>query len=113
MAPCRRIAELLGLVTLLVLPLACRGGGKWVVPTSAAGQVGKQIQISGVIRYYDLEGGFYAIDASDDVTYNPTNLPSEFKKDGLAVEAEAYRRDDRVGIHQIGPIVELKRIRRR
>jgi hypothetical protein len=29
-----------------------------------------------VVRYNELEGGFFAIRGSDDVTYDPTNLPA-------------------------------------
>ncbi len=99
----------------LLLALAACGGGKsdWVVPTPAPEKTGQPIHLTGVVRYYELEGGFYAIRGADGVTYNPTNLPSEFRKDGLPVDAEARRRDDAVGIHQVGPIVELERIRAR
>jgi len=61
----------------------------------------------------ELEGGFFAIRGDDSVTYNPTNLPAEFQQDGLAVEADARRRDDMAGIHQVGPLIQLERIRRR
>ena len=60
-----------------------------------------------------LEGGYFAIRGEDGVSYDPTNLPAEFQKDGLKVEAEARRRDDMMGIHQGGPIVQLVRIRAR
>jgi hypothetical protein len=50
---------------------------------------------------------------NDGVTYDPTNLPPEFQKDGLTIEAEARRRDDMMGIHQVGPIVQLVRVRAR
>jgi hypothetical protein len=99
----------------LLLGLAACGGSEadWVVPTPAAERVGPSIRITGTVRYYELEGGFYAIRGDDEVTYDPTNLPAAFRKDGLAVEAEARLRDDMLGIHQVGPIVELERIRAR
>ncbi len=101
-------------IALLVTLAACgNGGAKWVVPRPAAAPVGRQISITGVVRHSELEGGFYAIHGDDGVTYDPTNLPPEFQKDGLRVEAEARRRDDAVGIHQVGTIVQLERIRRR
>jgi hypothetical protein len=46
-------------------------------------------------------------------TDDPTNLPPAFQRDGLRVEAEARRRDDMMGVHQAGPIVQLVRIRTR
>jgi len=99
---------------VLVLSGACAGSdGAWVLPTPAAERVGPQIRIAGVVRHSDLEGGFFAIQGDDGVTYDPTNLPAEFQQDGLAVEAEARRRDDVMGTHQVGPIVEIERIRRR
>lgn len=108
-----RLAPALGRMLLLLAVAACgSGGGDWVVPTPAAGTAGEKIHITGVVRHHDVEGGFYAIHGTDGVTYDPTNLPAEFGKDGLEVEAEARRIEDAVGIHQVGTIVELERIRR-
>ena len=67
------------------------------------GRTGRtKIHITGVVRRSELEGGFYAIRGNEGVTYDPTNLPPEFAEDGLQVEAEARRRDDMAGIHQVG-----------
>jgi hypothetical protein len=99
---------------LLLVLVGCGGSGAdWVVPSPAAEEVGQQIHLTGQVRYYGLEGGFYAIRGDDEVTYDPTNLPEEFQRDGLPVEAQARRRDDLSGIHQVGPIVQLERIRTR
>ena len=99
---------------LLVMLIACGGGqADWVTPTPAAEKGGQQIHITGVVRHFETEGGFYAIRGSDSVTYDPRNLPPEFQKDGLGVEADARRRDDVMGIHQVGVIVDLERIRAR
>ncbi|HUF36805.1 MAG TPA: hypothetical protein VMN37_12695 [Gemmatimonadales bacterium] len=102
-------------ILLLLLGLAACGqdGGDWVVPTPAADQLGPQVRITGVIRRSELEGGFYSIEGDDGVTYDPANLPQEFQQDGLRVELDARRRDDMAGIHQVGPIVQVERIRRR
>ena len=98
----------------LLLLTACAGNdGSWVLPTPAAQEVGPLVRITGIVRHSDLEGGFYAIQGDDGVTYDPTNLPAEFQEDGLAVEVEARRREDAMGIHQVGPIVEIERIRKR
>jgi hypothetical protein len=108
------------LSTALRLPLflgllACNSSGAdgWVRVTPAAGPGGEPVRIVGVIRHLTVEGGVYVIRSDDGVTYNPTNLPPEFRQDGLAVEAEGRRRDDMGGIHQVGPLVELDRIRAR
>ena len=71
------------------------------------------ITIVGTVHYSDVEGGVYTIRTDDGVSYDPTNLPAEFKKEGLAVEAEARKQDAMAGIHQVGPIVRLTRIRTR
>jgi hypothetical protein len=98
--------------SFLMILMACGGGQtEWVTPTPAAEKQGQQVHITGVVRHLELEGGFYAIRGSDSVTYDPRNLPPEFQKDGLAVEADARRRDDVMGIHQVGVIVDLERIR--
>ena len=99
---------------LLVMVIACGGNqADWVTPTPAAEKGGAQIHIIGVVRHLETEGGFYAIRGTDSVTNDPRNLPAEFQKDGLNVEADARKRDDMMGIHQIGVIVDLERIRSR
>jgi hypothetical protein len=97
---------------LLAAPSACRqADGDWVVPRPAAQGSGPRLEITGVIRYSELEGGSYAIEGSDGVTYDPSNLPPEFQKDGLPIEAIARRSEDAAGIRMVGPIIELERIR--
>ena len=112
-----RILTVVGAVTAVILLAAlpaCQSQKEnWVVPERPAAATGEQLHITGVIRHLDLEGGVFTIQADDGTTYNPINLPTEFQKDGLAVEAEARRRDDMAGIHQVGPLIELERIRAR
>ena len=106
-------------LVLLLAVAACANGAAgrdeagWVTPSPAAEEGGTDVRITGVVSHVELEGGFYAIRGDDGVTYDPTNLPPEFQKDGLKVEAEARGRDDMMGIHQAGPIVQLVRIRAR
>ncbi len=83
----------------------------WIELSSAA--VTSPLRLSGTIRHVDLEGGLYVIRVADGTQYNPLNLPDELKADGLAIEAEARRRDDTMSIGMIGTIVELLRIRKR
>jgi hypothetical protein len=93
---------------------ACGGNGSdWVAAAPADDTGGTAVHITGVVKHYDLEGGFYAIQGDDGATYDPTNLPKEFQKDGLAIEAEAKRQPARMGIHQKGTIVAIERIRLR
>jgi hypothetical protein len=106
-------------IMLLMGVAACANGAAghdeagWVTPSPAAEEAGTEVRITGVVKHLELEGGFYAIRGDDGVTYDPTNLPPAFQRDGLRVEAEARRRDDMMGVHQAGPIVQLVRIRAR
>ncbi len=67
---------------------------------------------TGTIRFYSLEGGFFAIRGDDQVTYDPLNLQDDFKRDGLRVRFRARIRSDMGGVHMVGPIVELLEIAR-
>jgi hypothetical protein len=77
--------------------------------TAAADSV---VTINGVVRHFDLEGGFYAIRGDDGVTYDPSNLADDFRQDGLRVRARARLRPDMGGIHMVGPIVDIIEIER-
>ncbi len=72
--------------------------------TAAADSI---VTITGVVRHFDLEGGFYAIRGDDGVTYDPSNLADDFRQDGLRVRARARLRPDMGGIHMVGPIVDI------
>jgi len=85
----------------------------WVMLPATADTTGTPLTLVGTVHYTDVEGGVYTIRSDDGVSYDPTNLPAEFKKEGLAVEAEARKQDAMAGIHQVGPIVRLTRIRTR
>ena len=65
----------------------------------------------GHIAFLDLEGGFYAIESDDGVTYDPQSLPDGFKIDGLRVRFTVRIVTGVFGIHQAGPIVEVLDIR--
>ncbi len=72
-----------------------------------------QMEITGVIRYHTLEGGFYAIQGDDGQVYNPTNLSEEFHQDGLPIVAKLRVRRDLVSSRQMGTLVEVLEIRKR
>ena len=65
------------------------------------------VEIQGTVVRKDLEGGFYAIEGDDGRTYDPINLPEFFKKNGLRVRVTARYKNDVVGIHMAGDIVEI------
>ena len=100
---------------LVVAAASCRpsGDGDWVKLTRSSDATAPTISIAGVVRHVELEGGFFAIRGDDSVTYDPINLPDSFRQDGLRVEAVVRRRDDMISTRQVGPIVELERIRAR
>lgn len=83
----------------------------WVAPPTSTEGRGDPITIKGTVRHSELEGGFYYIEAADGTKYSPTNLPEEFQKDGIAVEVEARVRNDMMGVNQVGPIVDIVRIK--
>lgn len=75
--------------------------------TVAAAIPDSVVTITGVVRHFDLEGGFFAIRGDDGVTYDPSNLAEEFRRDGLRVRARVRLRPDMGGIHMVGPIVDV------
>ena len=70
------------------------------------------IQVTGTVRYFPLEGGFWAVRGDDGVTYDPINgLAPEFRRENLRVTMVAKVRTDMGGIHMVGPIVDVLSIR--
>ncbi len=102
------------LATLLLGLPACQGGlPPWTVVSPAYTRSISQFRLTGDVRHLDLEGGVYVIHGDDSVTYAPTNLPAAFRREGLHVEADARRQEQAVGIHQVGHVIEVLRIRGR
>ena len=100
---------LAGLLTLLALAgsSACGGSSSPTSPTGTVVVTGDVARGTGMVRFYTFEGGFFAIRGDDGVTYDPTNLPSSFQRDGLRVRFEALIRRDLGGVHMAGPIVDV------
>jgi hypothetical protein len=72
------------------------------------------IHVNGTVRYFTLEGGFWAVRGDDGVTYDPMNgLASEFQRENMRVTLVAKVRNDIGGIHMVGPIVEVLSIQMR
>lgn len=93
--------------------VACAGPRDpgWIDVPSTAVDSGDVVRITGTVHRLEVEGGVWVIRNAQGTQFNPINLPDAFKKEGLAVEAEARRRDDMASIGMVGPIVELWRIR--
>jgi hypothetical protein len=88
----------------LLLPPAC--GASPFEPTDPANLVA-----TGTVRFFNVEGGFWAIAGDDSVTYDPmTPLRQSFERDGLRVRFEGRLRPDVGSIHMVGPIVEIVQI---
>lgn len=64
------------------------------------------VEATGIIKYVDLEGGFYGI-LAENKKYKPVNLPKELETDGLKVKFKAKIRKDLVSIHMWGTLIEL------
>jgi len=60
----------------------------------------------GTVRYLSFEGGFYGIVGDDGKNYDPTNMPQEFKADGLRVQFTANL-TDHASYHMWGYVVKL------
>ncbi len=102
-------------LTLFLAACASGGAGRESNPWEELGrgeQSGPVFHLGGTVRHVELEGGLFVIDAADGTRYVPTNLPADYQLDGLALEAEARRRDDMASIAMVAPLVELVRIRK-
>ena len=103
--------------SLTIFLAACAGGGagRESNPWEELGrgeQSGPVFHLGGTVRHVELEGGLFVIEAADGTRYVPTNLPPAYQLDGLALEAEARRRDDMASIAMVAPLIELVRIRK-
>ena len=102
-------------LTLCLAACASGGAGRESNPWEDLGrgkESGPVFHLGGTVRHVELEGGLFVIDAADGTRYVPTNLPTDYQKVGLALEAEARRRDDMASIAMVAPLIELVRIRK-
>jgi len=84
--------------------------GSCASPASPVDPAGT-IPVLGTVQHYTFEGGFWAVRGDDGVTYDPLGgLPFAFRSEGLRVMMVARVRNDLVGIHMAGPIVEILEI---
>lgn len=68
------------------------------------------VNVTGTVKRFELEGGFFAIAGDDGVTYNPINLAENLRVDGQRVHFRGRVRDDMMSIHMVGPLVEILEI---
>lgn len=62
------------------------------------------------VRFSSLEGGCWSL-ATANAVYEPVNLPSAFRIDGLAVRVVLRDAPDRVSICMMAPLVYVDSIR--
>ncbi len=65
---------------------------------------------TGTIFYIPIEGGFYGLLADDGTKYDPTNLPKEYKQNGLRVKFIANQKKGMASVHMWGTIAEIVKI---
>ncbi len=105
--------------TIVCLGLLAVGGGcqrassgaPKAVPSGAVSTPPRVV--TGTVRHIEVEGGFYGIVTDDGTNLDPVNLPEEFQKDGLRLEARVVPLRDGVSIHMWGTpvrIIEFKRL---
>lgn len=64
--------------------------------------------ITGVVKYFDIEGGFYGIISDEGKNYFPINLSSEYKVDGLKIRFNYKEVKDYVNIYMGNPSWDFK-----
>lgn len=73
-----------------------------------------KIEDTGTIIFCDFEGGFYGIISDDfhnwEKKFDPINLPSEFKEDGLRVKFKALVSLNQYSYHMWGTIIVILEI---
>ena len=85
---------------------------QWGAPVDVVsiekGDTRRTVATNGTVTYIDLEGGFYGIIAEDGMNYLPSNLPEEYRIDGLSVQFCADMEEETVGFHMWGTPVKVR-----
>jgi hypothetical protein len=76
-------------------------------------QSDKYATVDASIAFLNLEGGCWTIELSPTVHYLPLHLPDEFRRDGLKIRADLFRRDDYASFCMVGPVVQILSIHAR
>ena len=80
-----------------------------IAKTPISQQNNKQMT-TGTILHIPIEGGFYGLIADDGTKFDPTNLPEEYKQNGLRVKFIINPKKGVASIHMWGRIVEIVKI---
>ena len=92
----------------LALAASCRGE-KTLTDTTR----GVDLPFTGnaTVRCLGIEGGCWALSVNNE-NYEPTNLPPEFKVNGMSVYVRFNTKPGAASICMIGPIVTIETIRK-
>ncbi len=71
---------------------------------------GNVISEVGVVKFINLEGGFYGIVTDDGERYLPLNLPPDYRKDGLRVRFKAKVMENVKTIYMWGKPIKILEI---
>lgn len=102
------------LVALLAGLLLLTAAGCPPTGSDSRGEVvrdGNFVTGTGTVRWFSLEGGFFAIRGDDGETYDPINLPPDFRDDPIRVRFRA-KLTGGASFHMVGPVVEIVEITR-
>ena len=91
--------SIVGLAAFALLP-ACNG---W--PTGP-----DLTRIGATVFFNGLEGGFYALRGDNGAGYDPVNLATDYRREGLRVIVALKPRPDMASVHMWGQIVEIVEI---
>lgn len=112
-----QIGPLLVPLVLGVLLLSCAGqerpANESESPKRPTESPKGEFQFEGVVQYRQIEGGAWVIESEEGTTYEPSDLPEEYREEGLRVRVWANRLDDQVSFRMVGPIISIERIERR
>ena len=73
----------------------------------AAGKSPVRVSGSGTVVFVSVEGGFYGIVCDNGTTYDPQNLPDQYRVNGLHVRFNATVLADQTSFHMWGTLIAL------
>jgi hypothetical protein len=83
-----------------------------LIAQSCTTDSGDNTVVTGTVVFLSFEGGFYGIKGDDGRSYDPINLPEDFRVDGLRVRFEAKGLTGQASFHMWGIMVELIHIQK-
>jgi len=104
-----KMRQLCGIGVALLMVALVLGTGCTGAPADNATPVPSDdiVEADGIVKYIDLEGGFYGIVAEDGSSYLPTDLNETYKVDGTAVTFTAREVKDAATVQMWGTPVEI------